>query len=75
MCAQVGCGSAVSALRKAFFGEGAGPIWLDNVRCSSDDETLQECRHRGWGIHNCQHREDAGIICECIAIHIFDETL
>lgn len=63
VCRQIGCGQATSAPRNARYGQGTGPIWLDNVGCSRDDETLQECDHRGWGVHNCRHREDASAVC------------
>ena len=54
---------APTATTNARFGEGLGPIWLDNVACSGAEDSLHSCRHIGVGNHNCRHREDAGVIC------------
>ncbi|XP_062512911.1 MAM and LDL-receptor class A domain-containing protein 1-like isoform X2 [Corticium candelabrum] len=43
---------------------GSGSIWMDNVRCSASELTLQHCSFRGWGYHNCDHSDDVGVICE-----------
>ena len=61
---QVFCGPAVEALRRAHFGPGSGPIWMDDVTCTGQENRLEECQFRGWGNHDCNHSEDAGVRCE-----------
>lgn len=63
VCRELGCGTALSAPRSAMFGEGSDQIWLNNVACSGIERSLTECEHRGFGHHNCEHNEDAGVIC------------
>ena len=48
---------------QAAFGEGTGPIFLDNVGCIGNESNLTQCLHNGVGVHNCNHREDAGVNC------------
>ena len=47
----------------ANFGEGTGPILLDDVGCLGTEYDIEHCAHRGWGMHNCGHREDISIRC------------
>ena len=50
------------ALRYAYFGQGTGPIHLDNVHCSGHEESIFDCSY--WPYHNCGHYEDASVICQ-----------
>nr|XP_033815892.1 soluble scavenger receptor cysteine-rich domain-containing protein SSC5D isoform X2 [Geotrypetes seraphini] len=63
VCRQLGCGAPVSTAGGAFFGEGTGPVWLDNVRCTGAEMSLLDCETEPWGKHDCTHREDAGVVC------------
>ncbi|XP_054254406.1 deleted in malignant brain tumors 1 protein-like [Indicator indicator] len=63
VCRQLGCGAALSAFGGAHFGQGSGPIWLDNVQCQGDEAALSQCPARPWGVNNCGHGEDASVVC------------
>ncbi|XP_074239134.1 scavenger receptor cysteine-rich domain-containing protein DMBT1 isoform X5 [Saimiri boliviensis] len=63
VCRLLGCGRALGAPGRGRFGRGTGPILLDDVRCAGNEDALERCAHSGWGRHNCQHREDAGVVC------------
>uniref|UniRef100_A0A8C6TRY1 Soluble scavenger receptor cysteine-rich domain-containing protein SSC5D n=1 Tax=Neogobius melanostomus TaxID=47308 RepID=A0A8C6TRY1_9GOBI len=67
VCRQLGCGRVLSAPHSARFGQGTGPIWMDDVGCSGGETALSQCRHRGIGSHNCNHGEDAGVVCEALS--------
>uniref|UniRef100_A0A8C2XB48 SRCR domain-containing protein n=1 Tax=Cyclopterus lumpus TaxID=8103 RepID=A0A8C2XB48_CYCLU len=42
---------------------GSGRIWLDELQCLGTESDIFSCRHRGVGVNNCQHNEDAGLHC------------
>uniref|UniRef100_A0A3Q2PTT2 SRCR domain-containing protein n=1 Tax=Fundulus heteroclitus TaxID=8078 RepID=A0A3Q2PTT2_FUNHE len=63
VCRLVGCGEATQAWGEAHFGPGTGTILLDNLKCSGDEASLQQCSHISWNVHNCDHSEDAGVTC------------
>ncbi|NXH14165.1 DMBT1 protein, partial [Bucco capensis] len=63
VCRQLGCGTAVSVLGQAHFGQGSDPIWLDDVECTGTETSFSQCRLQNWKVHNCNHEEDAGVVC------------
>ncbi|XP_078088580.1 scavenger receptor cysteine-rich domain-containing protein DMBT1-like [Mustelus asterias] len=63
VCRVLNCGTALSATRDAYFGEGTGDIWMDNVKCDGTEIALDQCSANPLVRNDCSHREDAGVIC------------
>ena len=57
------------AYSNARFGAGNGPIYLDDVACTSSASQLLECSSRPILTHNCLHSADAGVGCEGNFLH------
>ncbi|XP_061259910.1 scavenger receptor cysteine-rich domain-containing protein SCART1-like [Bos javanicus] len=71
VCRQLGCGHALGAPGAAHFGAGAGRIWMDELACEGHEAALWRCPSRGWGRHDCGHKEDAGALCsESVALRL-----
>ncbi|XP_078284987.1 scavenger receptor cysteine-rich domain-containing protein DMBT1-like [Rhinoraja longicauda] len=64
ICKQMKCGPLIfiDYIAKKY-GEGSGPIWMDEMKCSSHESALWQCQYDPWGQHNCGHNEDAGVSC------------
>lgn len=56
-------GATASYAIEAYYGQGSGQIWLDDLRCYGHETSMLECLNNGWGVHNCQHTEDVGVSC------------
>ena len=64
VCRQLGHSTNdAEAFLAARYGQGSGPILLDNVGCSGYESSLDRCRSNGWYHHDCRHQEDAGVRC------------
>ena len=53
----------VIAVSQAAFGQGTGPVFLSNVRCTGNDYSLLSCNHSEIGVTYCSHYYDAGVVC------------
>ena len=65
ICHQLGYPDAVAAPMSVHYGEGTGPIWLDNVQCVGNESNIFTCTHDGIGYYNCtcEHDNDASVEC------------
>jgi len=48
------------------FRPGTTKIWAENVTCAGNESSLIECQHGQWGVHDCGHLEDAGVMCPAV---------
>ena len=51
-----------TGITNSSFGEGLGPILLDNVNCLGMESTILECQY-DTRTYDCSHYQDAGIEC------------
>jgi len=63
VCRALGYPDAIRAPHFAHFGQGSGYIWMDNVHCLGHESSIENCAHNGWNVENCDHSEDASVVC------------
>lgn len=63
VCRQLDCEGTNQVLSSGQYGPGSGNIWLDDVACTGSERHLTECPHSGFGINDCGHIEDVGVVC------------
>uniref|UniRef100_A0A9J8D8U0 Si:ch211-161n3.5 n=1 Tax=Cyprinus carpio carpio TaxID=630221 RepID=A0A9J8D8U0_CYPCA len=59
VCRELDCGEPVDAMYVAR----SGPIWTNRSTCIGSESTLKNCGSVEWGIYDCDHTKDAGVIC------------
>ena len=63
VCKQLGFEGADRAVPRSGYGRGTGQIWMDGVACTGNEQKLSDCPFNSWGINDCRHSEDVGVIC------------
>ncbi|XP_071954285.1 scavenger receptor cysteine-rich domain superfamily protein-like [Antedon mediterranea] len=77
VCRQLGYVDATQAPNGATYGEGnaGSPILLDNVACSGSESNILDCDNNGLNVHDCSHKEDAGVVCGISTLRFRGGTL
>ncbi|CAC5399581.1 Neurotrypsin,Scavenger receptor cysteine-rich type 1 protein M130,Deleted in malignant brain tumors 1 protein,Scavenger receptor cysteine-rich domain-containing group B protein,Soluble scavenger receptor cysteine-rich domain-containing protein SSC5D [Mytilus coruscus] len=47
----------------SYFGRGYGPILIDDLDCSGEEDDVSECNRTDWFKNNCGHDEDVSVNC------------
>ena len=63
VCKQLWCPTVITAKGWTNSSAGTGRIWMDHVSCRGNESALWDCKHEGWGKHNCTHQQDVGVTC------------
>lgn len=63
VCRQLGYPDALAAQSLAYYGQGAGPVLLDNIQCLGSESDIFMCAHSGAGNQYCFYYEDASVEC------------
>lgn len=63
VCRQLGFGHALTAVGFAGYGPGSGPIHIDRIDCTGEEDELIHCIQATFGQNQCYHLEDAGAVC------------
>lgn len=52
-----------SITANAYFEMGSEPIWMVDIQCKGHKTYLAKCSFNEYGVHNCDHEKDAGVMC------------
>eukprot|EP00095_Tigriopus_kingsejongensis_P002017 maker-scaffold419_size176504-snap-gene-0.37 protein:Tk02017 transcript:maker-scaffold419_size176504-snap-gene-0.37-mRNA-1 annotation:"hypothetical protein DAPPUDRAFT_316225" len=64
VCRMLGFEGKAVVHSEAAYGAGQGPIWIQNVICEGEEESLAKCKAPTWTpTYQCKHQEDVGIEC------------
>ena len=58
VCRQLGYPGAV---RVGSYGSSTNQIWLDDVQCTGNETSIDQCSHNGFNIYDCT--DQIGVEC------------
>ena len=59
----------IVAFSSAQYGQGSGPILIDDIACTGTETSLQSCTYDS-NTEDCSHAEDAGVRCHSCELYI-----
>uniref|UniRef100_A0A4W3GAN6 SRCR domain-containing protein n=1 Tax=Callorhinchus milii TaxID=7868 RepID=A0A4W3GAN6_CALMI len=62
ICRQLNCGSAISVYNSSQYGEGTGPVWINNVQCVGTETHLWNCPYSTVA-SSSGSSSDVGVLC------------
>eukprot|EP00062_Callorhinchus_milii_P026297 gi/632988245/ref/XP_007883001.1/ PREDICTED: deleted in malignant brain tumors 1 protein-like [Callorhinchus milii] len=62
ICRQLNCGSAISVYNSSQYGEGSGPVWINNVQCAGNETHIWNCPHSTVSSYSGSS-SDVGVLC------------
>uniref|UniRef100_A0A4W3ISM6 SRCR domain-containing protein n=1 Tax=Callorhinchus milii TaxID=7868 RepID=A0A4W3ISM6_CALMI len=71
VCRQLNCGSVISAYNSSQYGEGAGPVLIDNVQCAGNETHIWNCPHSTVA-PSTGSSHDVGVLCSDVQIRLMD---
>lgn len=77
VCRQLQFPAAKSVVTAEVYRSGgapSGPIWMDDMQCTGTEKYLFTCKFKGWGVTDCTHKEDVGVICDTGAEATFESS-
>ncbi|XP_061742168.1 lysyl oxidase homolog 3B isoform X2 [Nerophis ophidion] len=63
VCRELGFGSAKEAMTGGRMGQGLGPIYMNEVKCTGNEKSIWKCPFKNITSEDCQHTEDAALRC------------
>lgn len=63
VCRELQCGTVVSILGGAHFGEGSGQIWAEEFQCTGNESHLSLCEVAPPVEGSCSHSRDVSLVC------------
>lgn len=71
LCRELQCGSVISILGGAYFGEGKGQIWTEEFQCKGSESHLSLCPLAPRQDGTCDHSREVGVICSSEILRAF----
>ncbi|KAL3269225.1 hypothetical protein HHI36_008306 [Cryptolaemus montrouzieri] len=64
ICRQLGYkNGTIKFTSNGHYGPAKRQFWMDNVYCDGSESEIISCRFDGWGKHDCEFSEAAGVTC------------